>query len=82
MIQMPAASGEKYEAVGVPDTYFWSKGNEASLFVKGKECPKYVLIRPFADRVPDELFLTVDGKNHQMNSTFAVEFLKLRYCYN
>lgn len=33
----PAASGAKYEAQGDPTTYFWSKGDTATLVIRGKE---------------------------------------------
>ncbi len=31
------ASGAKYEALDDPSTYFWSKGDTATLFIRGKE---------------------------------------------
>lgn len=36
---VPAASGAKYEAIGDPTTYFWSKGRDATIAVKGKAWP-------------------------------------------
>jgi putative lipoprotein len=35
------ASGAKYEAPGDPNTYFWSKGESAALFIKGKPYAGY-----------------------------------------
>jgi membrane-bound inhibitor of C-type lysozyme len=76
MIRTPAASGEKYEALDDTDTFFWSKGGEASLTVNGKECQKFVLVRAFSDRAPDELFLTVDGVNHIMKRAVSASGVK------
>ena len=76
-IRTPAASGEKYEALGDSNTMFWSKGEEAILTVEGKECPKYVLVRAFSDKDADRLFLTVDGKNYIMER--AVSASGVRY---
>lgn len=37
---VPAASGAKYEAIGDATTFFWSKGRNATLVVKGKSYPE------------------------------------------
>lgn len=39
--QVPAASGVKYEATDDPTTVFWSKGDAATLIVKGKKYMGY-----------------------------------------
>ena len=66
MMRTPAASGEKYEALGDPDTVFWSKGDEAMLTIDGKEYSRYVLVNAFSGADADELSLTVDGKSYIM----------------
>ena len=66
MMRTPAASGEKYEALGDPDTIFWSKGNESILTIDGKEYSRYVLVKVFSGHDADNLFLSVDGKNYTM----------------
>ena len=38
--QVVSASGARYEAVGDPTTTFWSKGERATLVVKGKAYPE------------------------------------------
>ena len=76
IMRTPAASGEKYEALGDPDTIFWSKGDAAMLTIEGKECSRYVLVRIFADMDADKLFLTVDGRNYIMKSTVSASGAK------
>jgi len=76
IIRTPAASGEKYEALGDPATVFWSKGDEALLTIEGKECPKYVLVRVFSDMDADKLFLTVDGRNYMMKRAVSASGAK------
>lgn len=66
MTLTPAASGEKFEAIGDDETSFWSKGDEAFLTVGGRELGRYVLVRPYRGGEPGALFLTVDGKNYRM----------------
>jgi membrane-bound inhibitor of C-type lysozyme len=76
LLRTPAASGEKYEAIDGSDTLFWSKGDEASLTIDEKELTKYVLVRAFLSGEPDELFLTVDGKNYIMKETSSASGAK------
>ena len=44
--RVPAASGAKYEATGDPTTYFWSKGDTATLVVRGQEYMGYDAPKP------------------------------------
>ncbi|MDR1874797.1 MAG: MliC family protein [Synergistaceae bacterium] len=62
--RLPVASGDRYEREGDPSTVFSSKGSAASLTIKGKKYPQYVLIRDTTD--DDELVLTVDNINYTM----------------
>jgi membrane-bound inhibitor of C-type lysozyme len=71
LVQTLTASGVRYEALGDQNTIFWSKGDEASLIVEGKECTKYVLVKVYSNSAPDELFLTVDGKNYWMKRVIS-----------
>jgi len=71
LMQTPAASGEKYEALGDPDTIFWSKGYEAMLNIDGKEYSRYVLVKAFSGADAGELFLSVNGKNYIMKRTVS-----------
>jgi heat shock protein HslJ len=41
MRRVVAASGAKYEVPGDPDTYFWSRGASADLFINGKRYEGY-----------------------------------------
>ena len=76
MVPVPAASGEKYEALGDPSSTFWIKGDEATLNIEGKVQPQYVLvIRPSRD-CDCELFLSVDGRNYRMQRTLAASGVK------
>src|SRR5690606_23164902 len=45
MRQVPAASGARYEAVGDPTTAFWSKGERATLIVRGQRYPECATVR-------------------------------------
>jgi len=71
MVRVPAASGEKYEALGDPSSTFWFKGDEAVLTIKGKAQPQYVLVLRSSRDCDCELFLSVDGKNYRMQRTLA-----------
>jgi len=71
MVRAPAASGEKYEALGDPNSYFWIKGDEAVLTIEGKVQPQYVLVLNLSHDCDCELFLSVDGKNYRMRRTIA-----------
>ena len=76
MMRTPAASGEKYEALGDPDTFFWSKGDESMLNIDGNGCSRYVLVKTFAGSDTDDLFLSVDGKNYTMKRAVSASGAK------
>ena len=74
LVRMPAASGEKFVALGDPTTEFWSKGKESMLSIEGEACSRYVLVQGSTNE--DELFLTVDGKNYRMKSAASASGTK------
>jgi len=76
MMRTPAASGEKYEALGDPDTIFWSKGKESILTVEGKDHSKFVIVKAFSGMDDDELYLVVDGKNYLMKRAISASGVK------
>lgn len=45
MKSVSAASGAKFEAVGDPSTTFWSKGERASITVKGVQYPEFEIVQ-------------------------------------
>jgi len=50
LIEAIAASGAKYEAEGDPSTYFWSKGDQAMISIKGQDLPDCTLVPPVSPR--------------------------------
>lgn len=50
---VPSASGSRYEAVGDPTTVFWSKGDTATLTVRGKEYMGYDTSDPQPGKATD-----------------------------
>ena len=74
MTRSPAASGEKYEALGDSSSAFWIKGNEATLTIAGKTQDQYVLVLNSPHE--EELFLSVDGKNYRMRMTESASGVK------
>lgn len=47
---VPAASGARYEKPGDPRTWFWSRGERATLVLAGKELPECAPAGPFTAR--------------------------------
>jgi len=50
LIESIAASGAKYEAEGDSSTYFWGKGDQAMIRVKGQDLPDCTLVPPVPSR--------------------------------
>lgn len=44
LVEVPSASGAKYEAEGDPTTIFWSKGDSAMISLRGSDLPECRLI--------------------------------------
>jgi heat shock protein HslJ len=83
MKQVVSASGAKYEALGDPDTYFWSRGAFATLVIRGEEYADYVAWLPSGgilimdEGIPADVewkIKSISGVNVADGSTLTITF--------
>ncbi|TVP92670.1 MAG: META domain-containing protein [Pseudomonadaceae bacterium] len=82
LLPVKAASGARYEARGVPETRFWSKGDQAQLTLRGEEYPLCIaqgaLPRPLQAR-GNEPFWRIDLTDQLTLSTPGEDSRELPY---